>query len=164
MLKLYYRANKPGDRTFTVEHYFETGYNTGSYVRDPDSDDQGIIEFGQSKSAEDFVKSVFGYTYKADHPDGVDSVSYDDESLTLKLFYSVNKPGDKNFTVKYYFETDFGSDEFTYDSSKDRTGTIEFGDTIDASAFADDFTGYWYDSMVTGSITPSPATTRIRTI
>ena len=153
VLRLYYRAVKPDDKTFFVEHYFETGYNTGSYVRDPDSDDQGIIEFGQSKSAEDFVKSVFGYTYKADHPDGVDSVSYDDESLTLKLFYSVNKPGDKNFTVKYYFETDFGSDEFTYDSSKDRTGTIEFGDTIDASAFADDFTGYWYDSMVTGSIT-----------
>ncbi|PWL48648.1 MAG: hypothetical protein DBY36_08940, partial [Clostridiales bacterium] len=86
--------NKLLQKNFTVEHWFETGYNTGAYEQNLTSypDEGGVIKYGETKLAAPYVKTVEGFAYDASVAGSVTEIAFDSASLTLKLYYRANQP------------------------------------------------------------------------
>ena len=138
VLKLYYVRNSAA---FTVEHYFEQA--DGAFVKD-DVTDTDSFKFGETKTADAFVRDEAGYTYDAENENGISSISWtegDAPTATLLKLYYVRNAAD--YTVEHYFEQADGT--YTLDETVD-TGSFRFGDTITADAFVRTVTGYSYDA------------------
>ena len=149
--------NKLLQKSFTVEHWFETGYNTGAYEQNLTSypDEGGVIKYGETKLAAPYVKTIEGFAYDASVAGSVTEIAFDSASLTLKLYYRANQPADKNFTVEHWFETGYntGAYEQNLTSYPDEGGVIKYGETKLAAPYVKTVEGFAYDASVAGSVT-----------
>ena len=100
VLKLYYTRN---EQNFTVEHYFEQTDGTYRLAASTD-DDSGVFQYGETKNAADFVRTVENYTYDAQNANAVNTISYEGAAPTgtvLKLYYNLER---YTLTIRYVYE------------------------------------------------------------
>ena len=87
-----------------VEHYFEQ--LDGTYTKaDSTSADSGILKFGETKNAADYVRTVENYHYDANHAESVKTISWTSgdapTGTVLKLYYGIDR---YTLTITYVYE------------------------------------------------------------
>ena len=78
--------------------------------------------------ASDYITLLNGYRYDTTVPGSVAEISYDDSSRVLKLYYRVESPADKSFTVGTT-ENRFNT-IYVRDPAYDASGTIAYGQSV----------------------------------
>ncbi len=110
--------------TVTTEYYLETGYGTGVYEKDNTKTVNSSIGVGLKAFANQIA--VTGYAFDAENVDNVLSAVVTGDGATLKLYYN-RLP---SYTVEYYKETGFGTNEFGKADTK--TLYAKLGETVNA--------------------------------